>query len=60
VFRRTVRTGKYFPQATTSFLNVLLGEFARGVERENRQFTRKGGIKISGQDINYLLTMAPE
>jgi hypothetical protein len=39
---------------------VFLGEFVRGVERENGQSTCKGGIKISGQGIDYFVAIASE
>ena len=39
---------------------VFLGEFERGVERKNRQFTRQGGMKIIGQCIDYSVPVAPE
>jgi hypothetical protein len=39
---------------------VFLGEFERGVEGKNGQFTRKGGIKISCQCIDYFVAIAPE
>jgi hypothetical protein len=39
---------------------VFLGEFERGVVSKNGQFPRKGGIKISGQGIDYLVAMLPE
>jgi hypothetical protein len=39
---------------------VFLGEFKRGLERENGQYTRKGGTKIRGQGLDYLVPLAPE
>jgi hypothetical protein len=39
---------------------VFPGEFERGTERKNGQFTRKGGIKISGQCVDYFVAIAPE
>ena len=39
---------------------VFLREFERGVVRKNGQFTRKGGMKINGQGIDYFVAIAPE
>jgi hypothetical protein len=39
---------------------VFLREFEWGVVRKNGQFTRKGGMKISCQCIDYLVAIAPE
>ena len=36
---------------------VLLGKFKWGAERKNRQFTRKSGIKIGCQCVDYLVAM---
>jgi hypothetical protein len=39
---------------------VFLRQFERGVLKKNGQFTRKGGMKISGQCIDYFVAIAPE
>jgi hypothetical protein len=39
---------------------VFLREFSRGVVRKHGEFTRKGGMKISGQCIDDFVAIAPE
>jgi hypothetical protein len=39
---------------------VFSREFERGVVRKNGHFTRKGGMKINGQRIDYFVAIAPE
>ena len=39
---------------------VFPREFERGVVRKYGQFTRKGGMKINGQCIDYFVAIAPE
>ena len=39
---------------------VFLREFERGVVRKNGQFTRKGGMEINSQCIDYFVAIAPE
>jgi hypothetical protein len=39
---------------------VLLGKLEWGTERKHRQLTRKSGIKIGCQCLDYLVALATE
>jgi hypothetical protein len=59
------KTARYFSVRVASRVQgervlVFLREFERGVVRKNGQFTRKGGMKINAQCIDYFVAIAPE